>query len=97
LRDASFFGTVDDIIISPDKAVSYAIVGVGGFLGVATFSFLSLKTGRPSTCRFALQPVATSRNSAAAAPKTVDPQPELVQDRASSKPGLRQSEYSHVS
>jgi sporulation protein YlmC with PRC-barrel domain len=29
-------GTVDDIIISPDKAVSYAIVGAGGFLGVAT-------------------------------------------------------------
>jgi sporulation protein YlmC with PRC-barrel domain len=28
-------GTVDDIIISPDKAVSYAIVGTGGFLGVA--------------------------------------------------------------
>jgi hypothetical protein len=30
VRDASFFGTVDDIIISPDTAVSYAIVGVGG-------------------------------------------------------------------
>jgi sporulation protein YlmC with PRC-barrel domain len=28
-------GTVDDIIISPDKAVAYAIVGAGGFLGVA--------------------------------------------------------------
>jgi sporulation protein YlmC with PRC-barrel domain len=28
-------GTVDDLIISPDKAVSYAIVGAGGFLGVA--------------------------------------------------------------
>ena len=28
-------GTVDDIIVSPTKAVSYAIVGVGGFLGVA--------------------------------------------------------------
>jgi sporulation protein YlmC with PRC-barrel domain len=28
-------GTVDDIIISPDKTVSYAIVGDGGFLGVA--------------------------------------------------------------
>jgi sporulation protein YlmC with PRC-barrel domain len=26
-------GTVDDIVIAPDKAVSYAIVGVGGFLG----------------------------------------------------------------
>ena len=30
-------GTVDDIIISPDKAVSYAIVGAGGFLGVAKY------------------------------------------------------------
>ena len=29
-------GTVDDIIISPDKAVSYAIIGAGGFLGVAS-------------------------------------------------------------
>jgi sporulation protein YlmC with PRC-barrel domain len=28
-------GSVDDIIVSPAKAVSYAIVGVGGFLGVA--------------------------------------------------------------
>jgi hypothetical protein len=28
-------GTVDDIIISPTKSVSYAIVRVGGFLGVA--------------------------------------------------------------
>jgi hypothetical protein len=28
-------GTVDDIIVAPDKAVSYAIVGAGGFLGVA--------------------------------------------------------------
>jgi len=27
-------GAVDDIIIAPDKAVSYAIIGVGGFLGV---------------------------------------------------------------
>jgi len=28
-------GTVDDIIVAPDKAVSYVIVGAGGFLGVA--------------------------------------------------------------
>lgn len=28
-------GTIDDIVIAPDKAVSYAIVGAGGFLGVA--------------------------------------------------------------
>ena len=27
-------GKVEDIIIAPDKAVSYAIVGVGGFLGL---------------------------------------------------------------
>jgi len=27
-------GTVDDLIISPDRSVSFAIVGVGGFLGV---------------------------------------------------------------
>ncbi len=26
-------GTVDDLIISPDKSVSFAIIGVGGFLG----------------------------------------------------------------
>ena len=29
-------GTVDDLIVSPDKAVSYAIVNAGGFLGLAT-------------------------------------------------------------
>jgi len=27
-------GAVDDIIIAPDKAVSYAIIGAGGFLGI---------------------------------------------------------------
>lgn len=27
-------GKVDDIIVAPDKAVSYAIVGAGGFLGI---------------------------------------------------------------
>jgi len=27
-------GIIDDIIIAPDKAVSYAIIGAGGFLGV---------------------------------------------------------------
>jgi sporulation protein YlmC with PRC-barrel domain len=29
-------GSVDDIIITPDKSVSYAIIGTGGFLGLAT-------------------------------------------------------------
>ena len=28
-------GTVEDIIVTPDKAMSYAIVGTGGFLGMA--------------------------------------------------------------
>jgi sporulation protein YlmC with PRC-barrel domain len=28
-------GVVDDLIITPDKAVSYAIIGTGGFLGMA--------------------------------------------------------------
>jgi hypothetical protein len=28
-------GKVDDLIIAPDKSLSYAIVGAGGFLGVA--------------------------------------------------------------
>ena len=28
-------GVVEDLIIAPDKAVSYAIVGTGGFLGMA--------------------------------------------------------------
>jgi sporulation protein YlmC with PRC-barrel domain len=27
-------GVIDDLIITPDKSVSYAIVGAGGFLGV---------------------------------------------------------------
>ena len=27
-------GTIDDLIITPDKSVSYAIIGVGGFLGL---------------------------------------------------------------
>ena len=28
-------GSVDDIIMPPEKAVSYAIIGTGGFLGLA--------------------------------------------------------------
>ena len=28
-------GAVEDLIITPEKAVSYAIVGTGGFLGIA--------------------------------------------------------------
>jgi sporulation protein YlmC with PRC-barrel domain len=28
-------GVVNDLIITPDKAVSYAIIGTGGFLGMA--------------------------------------------------------------
>lgn len=28
-------GSVDDIVIAPDLSVSYAIIGAGGFLGVA--------------------------------------------------------------
>jgi sporulation protein YlmC with PRC-barrel domain len=27
-------GVVEDLIVTPDKAVSYAIIGVGGFLGI---------------------------------------------------------------
>jgi sporulation protein YlmC with PRC-barrel domain len=27
-------GTVDDLIITPDRSVSYAIIGAGGFLGI---------------------------------------------------------------
>src|SRR5262245_21065762 len=27
-------GSVDDLIVAPDKALSYAIIGVGGFLGL---------------------------------------------------------------
>jgi sporulation protein YlmC with PRC-barrel domain len=27
-------GTVDDLIIAPDRAVSFAIIGVGGFVGI---------------------------------------------------------------
>nr|WP_242490142.1 PRC-barrel domain-containing protein [Noviherbaspirillum cavernae] len=27
-------GTIDDVIVAPDKAISYAIVGAGGFVGI---------------------------------------------------------------
>ena len=29
-------GEVEDLIIAPDKSLSYAIIGVGGFLGLGT-------------------------------------------------------------
>src|SRR5262245_65788834 len=28
-------GVVDDLIITPDRSISYAIIGTGGFLGIA--------------------------------------------------------------
>jgi sporulation protein YlmC with PRC-barrel domain len=57
-------GAVDDIIIGPDKAVSYAIIGAGGFLGVERHdvaipvSQLTLKGGKfvlPGASKEALQ------------------------------------------
>ena len=33
--DNEKIGVVDDLIITPDKSVSYAIIGAGGFLGMA--------------------------------------------------------------
>ena len=42
-------GQVDDIIVTPDKAISYAILGVGGFLGLGeravAIPFTQLKAG----------------------------------------------------
>ena len=42
-------GQVDDIIVAPDKSISYAIVGVGGFLGLGeryvAIPFTQLKAG----------------------------------------------------
>lgn len=57
-------GAVDDIIIAPDKAVSYAIIGAGGFLGVERHdvaipvSQIKLKAGKfvlPGASREALE------------------------------------------
>jgi sporulation protein YlmC with PRC-barrel domain len=33
--DRQAIGTIDDVVIAPDKSVSYAIIRAGGFLGVA--------------------------------------------------------------
>ena len=33
-EDNKKVGTINDLIITPDKAISYAIVGAGGFIGV---------------------------------------------------------------
>ncbi len=42
-------GQVDDIIVAPDKSISYAILGVGGFLGLGehyvAIPFNQLKAG----------------------------------------------------
>jgi sporulation protein YlmC with PRC-barrel domain len=42
-------GQVDDIIVAPDKAISFAILGVGGFLGLGernvAIPFTQLKAG----------------------------------------------------
>ncbi|EKO37857.1 MAG: PRC-barrel protein [Solidesulfovibrio magneticus str. Maddingley MBC34] len=45
-------GVVEDIVVTPDKALSYAIVGTGGFLGMAKHDVvipinqLKMKSGR---------------------------------------------------
>jgi len=50
-------GKADDIIIAPDKAVSYAIIGAGGFLGVGKHdvaipvSQLKQNDGKILSCR----------------------------------------------
>jgi sporulation protein YlmC with PRC-barrel domain len=31
---AERIGSIDDVVVAPDKAVSYAIIGTGGFLGM---------------------------------------------------------------
>jgi sporulation protein YlmC with PRC-barrel domain len=33
--DYQAIGTIDDVVIAPDKSVSYAIIRAGGFLGLA--------------------------------------------------------------
>ena len=33
--DNKAIGTIDDVVIAPDKSVSYAIIRAGGFLGLA--------------------------------------------------------------
>lgn len=42
-------GEIEDVIIAPDKSISYAIVGVGGFLGIGehyvAIPFTQLKAG----------------------------------------------------
>jgi sporulation protein YlmC with PRC-barrel domain len=61
-------GTVDDIIVSPEKAVSYAIIGAGGFLGVdrhdvaIPVSQIKLKAGKfmlPGATKEALEAAPT--------------------------------------
>ena len=33
-EEGKVVGKIDDVIVAPDKAVSYAIIGAGGFLGM---------------------------------------------------------------
>jgi hypothetical protein len=42
-------GDVDDIIIAPDKAVSYAIINAGGFLQVTKHAGFAAQVGRRKT------------------------------------------------
>ena len=57
-------GKIDDVIVAPDKAVSYAIIGAGGFLGmgkhdvaipVSQFRLESNKITLPGATRDALK------------------------------------------
>lgn len=57
-------GKIDDVIVAPDKAVSYAIIGAGGFLGmgkhdvaipVSQFRLESNKIPLPGATRDALK------------------------------------------
>ena len=54
-------GSVDDIIITPDKAVSYAIIGTGGFLRLAIpvsqFKLVDKKLVLPGATKEALKAI----------------------------------------
>ena len=57
-------GSVDDIIITPDKAVSYAIINAGGFLALAKHDvaipvsqFIDNKLVLPGATREALKAI----------------------------------------
>jgi sporulation protein YlmC with PRC-barrel domain len=61
-------GVVDDLIITPDRSISYAIIGAGGFLGIAKHD-VAIPVGRFKEDKGRIVLAGATKDALKAAPK----------------------------